>query len=106
MKEKQLEMWHHLNDKSFKKRFVHGGEQAKGKRKEFRPLSTKDPIHLVLRSSKAKGTLSFRNKAHRTLVHQIIKKQAKRFYVQLKNYQNVGNHLHLEVKISGRHEFQ
>lgn len=36
-----------------------GGALLKGKRKNLRPLSSKDPIHIVMRSTFAKGNDSF-----------------------------------------------
>jgi hypothetical protein len=54
MRAKQLQ----LPGFSFKTRSTHGGELARGKRKTMRPLDPKQALHLVLRSSKAKGSLS------------------------------------------------
>src|SRR5438552_3066877 len=38
----------------------HGGEHSIGKRKEQRPISVKKTMHIVMKSSKAKGTYSLR----------------------------------------------
>src|SRR5437773_904919 len=52
----------------------HGGAYAMGKRKTRRPYDSKRPIHLVLRSKRARGELSmlrFRNRNHiHNLVHR------------------------------------
>lgn len=103
---KQIDFTKFLNDKNLKKRLVHGGQHALGKRKDYRPLTTKHSIHLVLRSHKAIGPLSFRHKRNKQLVEQILKKQARRFMVKICDFANVGNHLHLEIKILARKEFQ
>ena len=47
-----------------------------------------------------------RHANNKKIVHAIIKRQARKFFVQIRNYVNVGNHLHIEVKISARKEFQ
>jgi hypothetical protein len=111
---KQTEAWRyihsHLNNKelggALKKRFIHGGAKSNGRRKEFRPLSTKDSIHLVLKSSRAKGIYSFLYKENPNQVKHLLYKQARKFFVKITHYANVGNHLHLEVKITARKEFQ
>ncbi len=89
-----------------KRRVRHGGGLAKGRRKEYRPISTKDSIHLVLRASKARGALSLLHKQNKQHVIHILRKQARKYFVQIRQMANVGNHLHLEVKISAKKEFQ
>lgn len=84
--------------KSFYKAFG-GSFLKKSHAKTKRPVSEKMPIHLVIRSSQARGALSFRQgKNHRKidrLVHQICRKRG----VKLYEYANVGNHLHLLLKL-------
>lgn len=105
-KHKQIEMATFLNQRNLKVRLTHGGSSAHGRRKEYRPLSTKSPIHLVLRASKAKGKLSLLQKNNRIFVEQTFRKQARKYGVALLKLVNVGNHLHVEVKITARKEFQ
>src|SRR5258708_236562 len=72
--------------------------------KEKRPISTTKSMHVVLRSSMAKGPLSFL-KADRQL-RGIIEKQAKRHGVKVYHQANGGNHLHLIVLPRSREAFK
>ena len=82
----------------------HGGDLAKGKRKTKRPLDTKKPLHLVMRSSKATGALSLLK--NKSIVDKIIQKQARKFGVRIAAFANVGNHCHLLLRFSNRKAFQ
>jgi hypothetical protein len=88
------------------KRRVHGGSYAKGKRKTARPIDTKKPIHLVLKSTKAIGQKSFLHPKNRKLVDETVYKYAKRFGIRIYTYSNSGNHLHLNVRAKSRQLFQ
>jgi REP element-mobilizing transposase RayT len=87
-------------------RRFHGGSHAKGKRKTKRPLDTKRPIHLVLSSKKAKGSLSFLSPLNKNKVDRIVHEYAHRFGIRIYDYSNSGDHLHLQLKISSREQFQ
>ncbi|MDZ4662771.1 MAG: transposase [Pseudomonadota bacterium] len=81
----------------FKKQTLeHGGTLGKGKRKIARPISTKHPIHLVYRSSKARARLSLLNFSRR--IEKILSQQAKKFGVTIYEKANSGNHLHLLIR--------
>ncbi len=56
----------------FKKQIVKtfGGQLLQNKRKSKRPLSVNAPIHLVIKSEKAKGDLSFVN--HQSVIVRAI----------------------------------
>lgn len=90
--------------KAFKPRLEHGGELRAGKRKLARPIDPKRPMHLVLRSSRARGKLSLLSKAK--AIEGLIQKSAKKHGVQVQQYANAGNHLHLIVKARTRRDFQ
>jgi REP element-mobilizing transposase RayT len=62
-----------------------------------RPFSKKCDIHVVIKSSYAKGELSFLKAYNRKEIQVIIEKYAKRFYITLKRSVNVGNHIHLLI---------
>jgi REP element-mobilizing transposase RayT len=85
-------------------RKVHGGAYAKGKRKTKRPFDSKKPIHLVLRSSRAKGELSMLKKQIK--IKQTIDLYAKKWSVSLYRYSNNGNHLHLLLRAKNKKDFQ
>lgn len=80
----------------------YGGELMKKRkgRSGPRPLSTRDPIHLVLRSSQAKGSWSFRLPKNRRRIHAIVKRLCTKYSIKLRSYANVGNHLHFEILLS------
>src|SRR3954469_12864898 len=66
--------------------------------KSKRPLDSKLPIHLVLRA--VKGGM----RMPKTLgkVNQTVAKTAKKHGVTIYRYANVGNHIHMIIKIPSR----
>ncbi|MEQ1879153.1 MAG: transposase [Bdellovibrionia bacterium] len=88
------------------KRKFHGGSYAQGKRKAARPLDRKKPIHLVLSSQIARGKLSMKSPLNERKVDAIVHEYAKRFHVKIHDYANGGSHLHLNVTIPSREQFQ
>jgi REP element-mobilizing transposase RayT len=72
--------------------------------KEKRPISTKRSMHLVMRSSHAKGANSFLRRDRK--IREVIAAQAKRFGVKVYRQANGGNHLHLIVLPESRAAFQ
>jgi len=95
-------------DKETKKRYGRAsyGGNTKGKRKLERPLSTKKSLHVVLKSDKARGKYSFLTPTNKLKVDRILKEKSKKFGVKILSLANVGNHLHLKIKISTRETFQ
>lgn len=71
-----------------------------------RPLSTKHPIHLVLRSTQATGTKSFLAQRHRVAISHLLINLGKKWGIRVQNLANVGNHLHLQIKIGNRHSYK
>lgn len=59
-------------------------------------------MHLVLRSSHAKAGWSFRVGDNPKKVSSILKKFAKKYGVQLLAVANVGNHIHIHMKLGNR----
>ncbi len=80
----------------------HGGELSLGKRKTFRPIDTKQALHIVLKSSKARGTLSMLHPQHCNSIDHFIRKTAQRWGVRVFQFANVGNHLHLLIQVPTR----
>ncbi len=81
-----------------KLRIDHGGAILKDKRKEARPFSHKNAIHLVFRSTRAKGVWSFLAPKNRLRVEKILENCARIYHIKIYRQVNVGNHLHLLVK--------
>lgn len=59
-------------------------------------------MHLVLRSSKAKGDWSFRRPQHRRKIIEILDRFGEKYGVRRQSYANVGNHLHLQIQLTNR----
>lgn len=74
----------------------------RAKNRGARPLSHKDSMHLVMRSSQAKNDLSFRNPKHFKRLGVLIRNFSQEKGVQIISLANVGNHLHLHIKITNR----
>ncbi len=86
---------------------AHGGElYRKRKGRGPRPLDTKNTIHLILRSSQAIDDLSFLKPKNKTVIEHYIQKFARRFSIQVIGLANVGNHIHLHIKLSNRFTYK
>ena len=76
---------------------------APGKRttrasRQCRPRATKEAMHLVLRSDRARGTKSLLK--YDSVVRAVIVKIAARHGVRVYRIVNAGNHLHVTLKLS------
>src|SRR5687768_16091684 len=87
-------------------RTIHGGARSKHHRKAARPLDTNKWIHLVLKSDKAEGPFSLLLPRNQSYIQEVIEAKAKEFEIQVPEYVNAGNQLHLKIKISSRKNFQ
>ena len=85
---------------------LHGGEYTPGKRKKARPISTKRPIHLTLRSSHAVGCYSFRTKRNREFISALIKFLSRKWGVRIYEFSINSNHLHFALRALTRKGFQ
>lgn len=89
-----------------KRRLTHGGVKSKGKRKLRRPLSTKKWMHLILKSDRAAGKYSMLSQRNSRWIDQLIRAKAKKFGVELKDFVNMGNHIHFQLRVVSRESFQ
>lgn len=87
------------------RRYTHGGVSSTGKRKLHRPLDRKRPLHLVMKSSHAKGRLSFLGYKNRLEIERIFSRRAKQFSVTIHRFENVGNHIHAVVTFKTKEAF-
>lgn len=87
---------------------AYGGELLKTRkgRATGRPISTKQTMHLVLRSSLAKGKWSFLQPKNKESIKIILRKFAAKYGVRLLHGANVGNHIHLELQLGNRHTYK
>jgi REP element-mobilizing transposase RayT len=92
--------------KSQPKRY--GGELMRTRqgRKGPRPLDTRNTMHLVLRSTQATGERSFRRPQNQKKIREILQKFSLKWGVRIHHSANVGNHLHLQIKLGNRHAYQ
>lgn len=83
-----------LKEMKVSNRLGHGGELGKGKRKSRRPFDPKRAMHVVMRSTRAKGDWSMLTPKNQRRVKAIVKETASKHGIQLFQFANVGNHLH------------
>jgi REP element-mobilizing transposase RayT len=81
-----------------------GGVSLTKRRKVERPLREGLIHHVVFKSSKANGKLSFY--AHKQLVAHLLKERSQKFFVEILDWVNMGNHLHLKVRFKDKKRFQ
>ncbi len=79
-----------------------GGALIQGRRKSARPLTAKDSIHFVLRSTWAVGPDSFLVPRNLRQIDRIITRFAKKFGVRIYQRAINSNHLHLLLRITNR----
>ena len=93
---------------SFFKKKIHkffGGSLLKSNPKTKRPISTAQAIHLVLKSQHAMGKNSMLHCYNTKKIESVILSQAKCWGIKIYHYVNVGNHLHLVIKLNNRRSF-
>ena len=84
-----------------KNRFAFGGALLKGSHaKKKRTFVPNLPIHVVMRSSKARGAWSLL--VHNKTIARVLARQCALHHVEVLNAANAGNHLHLLVKAPSR----
>ncbi len=83
-------------------RLEYGGDIGHGKRKQARPFSSHRPMHLVLRSSCARGAWSLRRRANEAAIAEEIEEAARRFGVKIYERATTETHLHLLVRARSR----
>ncbi|GIL16438.1 MAG: hypothetical protein BroJett040_01890 [Oligoflexia bacterium] len=81
-----------------------GGSSLKKRRKVARPLREGLVHHVVFKSKKAQGKLSFYT--HKKLVKSLIDERARKYFIEILDFVNMGNHLHLKVRFKDRKRFQ
>lgn len=82
-----------------------GGALIKGNPREARPVSTKRPMHLVMRSTLARGERSFLRPARAKQIKDLVQRTSQRHGVKVYRFANSGNHLHLIVLPRSRDGF-
>ena len=78
------------------------GEVQKGKRKIARPFDPRRPLHVVFRSTRARGEWSLLRPRHRHSVERTLDSTAEACGIRIHRFVNVGNHLHLLLSAPNR----
>lgn len=95
-----------LSFDGLRKQTAFGGDLSTGKRKVARPIATKKPMHLCLKSSVARGELSLLRKNYSSVIERMLRRYSHRFQVRVLETANAGNHLHLLVQAKTRDGFR
>jgi hypothetical protein len=82
-----------------------GGTRLRGNAREERPISAKRPMHLVMKSSLAKGELSFLRACRAKRIESLVFRMGREHKVKVYRFANSGNHLHILVLPSSRKAF-
>jgi len=95
-----------FSDPRLKRMFQFGGTLLKkSNAKSARPLSTKHAVHVVLSSSKATGEWSLRSLKNQKMVERVLKRLAKLYGIKIHEFGNVGNNVHILLKLPHRKVF-
>ncbi|MBS1972577.1 MAG: transposase [Bdellovibrionales bacterium] len=84
--------------KDYKKEF--GGSSLAGKRKTTRPLSVKNPIHLILKSTGSNYFVPDNRK-----IESLIRSHAEKYGIKLYEVSLNWSHIHLLVKLPSREAY-
>ncbi len=87
-------------------RTEHGGEIRLGRRKLARPIATRRPLHVVLRSSRARGAWSLRRREAERIVQHTLRRFSRRYTIKVYEFANSGNHVHILLRTKCRLGFQ
>jgi len=85
---------------------THGGEHSVGKRKKQRPISVKKSMHLVMKSSRAKGSYSLRAIHNKGKVEELVWRYARRFHIKIYRFTVNFNHIHFVLRAKRREHLQ
>lgn len=88
-------------------KLFHGGKLRRQRKfRQARPISDRDSMHLILKSSYANGPWSFRAANNKQKVISLIEKFGAKHAVKLLSIANAGNHIHLHIKLTTRHTYR
>jgi len=68
-------------------------------------MNSREAIHLVMRSSWAKGPTSFRHPSNKNKIEAVLRAVALKHQVRVYRKAIVGNHIHLVFKVPDRHGY-
>lgn len=95
-----------FSDPRMKRMLSYGGTlRKKAKNRGARPISTKNPMHLCLKSSQAVGQWSFHQPRNWQLIQELVRHHCRKNGIKLIEFANAGNHLHLLIKAGNRQTY-
>jgi len=72
-----------------------------------RPLSSREPLHLVLKAqSRTLRTGTLRSPYSRAIIQRLVRKYAQRFHVKIEQYSIQGDHIHFLIRAPRRSRYQ
>jgi len=84
-------------------RFCHGGELRKsGHGRGIRPLSTKDPLHVVFKIRAGSLRKGLRSAEAFTLIQKLLGRYSKKFFVKIEQFSVNADHIHLLLRCAKR----
>lgn len=81
-----------------------GGDLSKGKRKSKRPISTKKPMHLILKSSNARGKFALAPSNRQ--MEALIYKMGRRFGLKMYSVAMNWSHAHFVIRVWDRKSYK
>ncbi|WP_413294448.1 transposase [Bdellovibrio sp. HCB185ZH] len=88
-------------------RYCHGGALRKSSRgRGVRPLSSKDPLHLVFKVNKSAVKRGLRHPRTFALINMLLKKYSFKFFVRVEQASVQNDHIHLLVRAHRRTSLQ
>ena len=88
-------------------RYCHGGTLRKSsKGRGARPLTSKDPMHLVFKINKAAVRGGLRSPRAFSLINSLLKKYSYKFYVRVEQHSIQQDHIHILVRGGKRSQMQ
>ena len=104
---KQLGFGNAFGKTHWKHRYSHGGtlrQKAAGRGR--RPLSSREPLHLVLKARKEKIKYGLRTWKRYALIHYLLGRYSARFFVKVEQVSIQGDHIHLLIRTTRRSNYQ
>ena len=92
---------------NWKHRYSHGGvlrNQRAGRK--MRPLSSKDPLHLVFKVNKQRLRSGLRTYRRYFLIQQILQRYSRKFLIKIEQISIQNDHIHLLIRTSKRSNYQ
>ncbi len=97
----------HFQKTAWSHRFSYGGSLRQTRRGRCeRPLSTREPIHLVFKANTDRIAGGFRTPRRFRLLHEISRRYSVRFFIKIEMISIQSDHVHVVVQISRRSLFQ